>query len=291
MASIFESDSDDDKKRQQAKRRGGMGGVKGGGTRLPNSARHPAPQVDVDLTSSYGLTFDAAAAASRNDEQYLSALRAPAQPGQSAEGMGFARSIEEARRRREEEREDAIIRNLAKQREADLGDAELVEKDLSVGVFVTPQYKEHLHRRIKSRGDASLAAVASTLLTRNGNQKKYDDDSDDDEPLQSHIFAFDKKKIEVVADASVSHAMQNSTLLTDTGKNSDHTVSAQQSQSAPPVQVSRAPVACAEESRAKRRESRKGMVIDATIIAAARLRFLDREKKRQLEHLHFCSGK
>ncbi|ESL09320.1 hypothetical protein TRSC58_02960 [Trypanosoma rangeli SC58] len=62
------------------------------------------------------------------------------------EGSRFYASMAEALRLRRDAREELLLQRIQKQRQEEASNADLVEKDLEVGVFVTPQYLAVLKR-------------------------------------------------------------------------------------------------------------------------------------------------
>ncbi|RNF11944.1 hypothetical protein TraAM80_00639 [Trypanosoma rangeli] len=63
------------------------------------------------------------------------------------EGSRFYASMAEALRLRKDAREALLLQRIQKQRQEEANNADLVEKDLEVGVFVTPQYLAALKRQ------------------------------------------------------------------------------------------------------------------------------------------------
>ncbi|RNE99438.1 uncharacterized protein Tco025E_09014 [Trypanosoma conorhini] len=97
-------------------------------------------------------------AASRSQLHGSSGARA------GGEGSRFHASMAEALQLRRDAREALLLRRVQKQRQEEAGNVELVEKDLEVGVFVTPQYLAALRRQrnflvASSAGSAGSAAA------------------------------------------------------------------------------------------------------------------------------------
>lgn len=113
------------------------------------------------------------------------------------EGGKFGSSIAAALHLRQEEREQTLLRRLQQQRKAEAEGSEgraLAEKDMEVGVFVTPSYKALLQRNLHptdTRGGdtANAGALHGGSAARDGNGGRVDGDGDeeDDGPLAAYL--------------------------------------------------------------------------------------------------------
>ncbi|CCW63090.1 unnamed protein product [Phytomonas sp. EM1] len=101
----------------------------------------------------------------------------------------FGNSIAAALRLRKEEQEELLLRKLRAERS---NDPALIEKDLEVGVFVTPAYKQMLRRHHKRQsGQTDGTENAPDELV---DSKKRGESHDDNDPLEAYIRSLERNQ-------------------------------------------------------------------------------------------------
>lgn len=109
----------------------------------------------------------------------------------------FGNSIAAALQLRKSEQERLLLKRLQKERERDSTDAALVEKDMEVGVFVTPAYKQLL-RRHRGGGQAEDGGAKAEGHADGSSRKHEKHDAvaqdDDDDPLEAYLRQLESKQ-------------------------------------------------------------------------------------------------
>ncbi|KEG15270.1 hypothetical protein DQ04_00121020 [Trypanosoma grayi] len=111
--------------------------------------------------------------------------------GSGQEPSRFQASIAEALQLRKDAREVVLLRRIQKQRREEASNSELVEKDLEVGVFVTPQYMAALKRQ-NNRQCATLSKAPSVI----------EDGGDAADPLEAYVRQLEEKRSAVAVHSS-----------------------------------------------------------------------------------------
>lgn len=119
-----------------------------------------------------------------------SGVGAPVGAGRSK----FGSSIAEALQLRNDERDRLLLRRLQRQRELEKDDVRLAEKDVEVGVFVTPAYRSLLQRHLQQSASPSNSASASAATGRHSVAGDHPVNDDDDSPIDAYLRELDEKQ-------------------------------------------------------------------------------------------------
>lgn len=95
----------------------------------------------------------------------------------------FGQSIAAALQLRKEDQEQLLLRRIRQQRAAEAGNTELVEKDLEVGVFVTPAYKALLRKQLVRPKEDGTASASSSKAPEAASGKA----EEEEEPLGAFL--------------------------------------------------------------------------------------------------------
>lgn len=100
----------------------------------------------------------------------------------SQERSRFGSSIAEALRLRRETRERVLLQRILRQRREEEGNEDLAEKDMEVGVFITPQYLSALKRQ------------RSTRAASPGGLAKQAENMEDMDPLELYVQELEERR-------------------------------------------------------------------------------------------------
>ncbi|CUI14111.1 Hypothetical protein, putative [Bodo saltans] len=305
MASFF----DDDEGETQKKPKKHRDDKKKSNVAAPTISAHvtspaePQMQINRFLIS----TDDAAAAELRRRNEVSESLSHRAAPAAGGLSDSLAKNMEEAQKRRERERDDALIQKVKREREEEsLLHPELVEKDLMIGVFVTAAYKAKVAAHIRSRNgsdDSFLqlgsdqggeedevqfsgtmnalttsgvyetnthrsAAPVSTKTNSSSRGVGHSNDSLTDDPtLASEMSASSDEKLTKVS--AVTTAGEASLVQRSAVEEAEHN---------------------ARVAKAAAREARRSRQIDATMLEAMRKRFEQRQQQNLLLHRSYVAS-
>lgn len=109
----------------------------------------------------------------QNLERRLPQLSSPGKDQSIFEG-----SIAAAMEVRKLERESLLLKRIQKQRTQDSQNPALVEKDMAVGVFVTPAYKEMMQRQRRTSGTQSGVSTSSAVTVK---------EDEEEDPLAAYL--------------------------------------------------------------------------------------------------------
>lgn len=129
--------------------------------------------------------------------------------GSGEEESRFHTSIAEALQLRRDAREALLLRRIQRQRQEEAGCSELVNKDLEVGVFVTPQYLAAL-RRHRGPAKGSSESLAPNDAT---------DGADGADPLEAYVRQLEEKRQAITLQSSF--AAPSTDVRTADGSNCD----------------------------------------------------------------------
>jgi hypothetical protein len=237
---------------------------------------------------------DAAAAEVRRRNESIASFSHRSMPTTAASGLGdsLAKSMEEAQKRREQEKDAALIQKVKREREEELLEhPELVEKDLMVGVFVTDAYKAKVMASIRGRNDGNLSG-----------QSVGDDEDDDDVQFSGSMSKLTTSGIYETARIPASGSTPTGdAALSGTRSAEMESLEASSSYDDAPVPTSAAQVMLrrdaveeaelqAKAAKAAAREARRSRVIDEMMLEAMRKRFEQRQQQNLRMHRTYTAS-
>nr|CCC94188.1 conserved hypothetical protein [Trypanosoma congolense IL3000] len=132
---------------------------------LPPAAACDVLRFTLSVEESQRAEERRRAEANKHLLQQAGGCRSDTACGGSEEGGGsrFGSSIAEALKVRRDIREKLLLQRLSKQRLEETNSAELVKKDMEVGVFITPQYLNTLARQRSAQNTSQDACKVGAL--------------------------------------------------------------------------------------------------------------------------------